>query len=149
MEPPVPQNEGPPANQFEFDSQQNQVIGDLAAAMRWVAAPLIFLGVLYAFAAVLAVFHVFRQPASLFSVIVIALVSFLLWSLGQWITQAAESFQQVVTTGGRDISNMMDALANLRKLFTVLSTFVKIYVVIVVVTLVVTLVVIIVEAFRA
>lgn len=149
MEPSAPQNAGPPAGSFEFDSQQNQVIGDLAASMRWVAAPLIFLGVLYGLAAVLAIFHVVREPVVIFHVIVIALMSVLMWSLGRWITQAAESFQQVVSTGGRDINYLMEALTNLRKLFAVLSTFVKVYVAIVVATLVVALIVLIVQAFRA
>ena len=64
-----------PSAQHEFDSQENKVIQDLASAMHWIAAPFLFLGVLYIFATIVCLIQVFRQPASIFAVIYVGLVA--------------------------------------------------------------------------
>ena len=122
---------------FEFNPEQDAVIAELANSLRWVAAPLVFLGVLYALAAIGAFLRVFSQPEIWLHVLFLGLAAALIMALGRWTTQSAESFQRVVSTSGRAIPNLMDALNNLRKTYVVLSTFVKVYVALVVIGLVV------------
>lgn len=121
---------------YEFDSQQNQVIGALASAMRWVAVPLIVLGVLYAIPAILCVVHAFRNPVSILGAVYVGLVALIALSLAQWTRRAASSFDKVVSTGGQDIGHLMDALDNLRKKYSLLSFFVKLYVAVLLVALI-------------
>ena len=136
------------SSQYEFDDQQSNVIAGLASAMRWVSIPLLILGALYAFLTVVSVIQAFQNPASLLSAIFVALAAVIYWSLGSWTRQAAGSFEQVVTTTGRDISHLMEALDNLRKKYSLLSFFIKIYIAIIVVALVAGAIAAIVGAFR-
>lgn len=136
MEPTPSASGAGPAPQHEFDSQQNQVISNLANALRWVAAPLFFLGVLYSLAAILSVVQAVRTPEHWFAAIYIGLIALLVASLARWTKQAADAFQRVVSTSGRDIVHLMEALDNLRKKYTLLSVFVKIYVAILLVSLI-------------
>ncbi len=136
-----------PSAQHEFDSQENKVIQDLASAMHWIAAPFLFLGVLYIFATIVCLIQVFRQPASIFAVIYVGLVAILFLALGRWTKQAAVSFQQIVSTSGRDMSHLMDALESLRKKYSLLSVFVKIYVAIILLALIAAAVTLIIGAF--
>jgi hypothetical protein len=107
--PAVPPSEPP---QYEFSEAQNQVIGDLANKMGTVGLVLIVLGVLLFAGGIL---HLFRQPAegSILGGVVYIL-------FGVWTRGAANSFQGIVTTQGRDISNLMSALVDLLKMYTVM-----------------------------
>jgi hypothetical protein len=123
--------------EFEFNPEQDAVIADLANSLRWVAAPLVFLGILYALAAIGAFARVFSQPEIWVHVLFLGLAAALILALGRWTTQSADSFQRVVSTSGQDIPNLMSALDNLRKTYVVLSTFVKVYVALVLIGLIV------------
>lgn len=129
----------PPA-QHEFTSQENQTIDDLAKAMRWVALPFVFLGVLYVFSSVIFLVQVFQRPENVFAIIYVLLVAIMFLFLGHWTRQAAEAFQQIVSTTGRDISHLMAALESLRKKYSLLSLLVKIYLGLVAITMIVALV---------
>jgi hypothetical protein len=135
------------SEQHEFDVQENQVINDLANAMNWVAAPFLFLGVLYIFATVVCVVQVFQQPMSIFHAIFVGLGAVLFLALGRWTKQAALSFQQIVSTSGNDMGHLMEALENLRKKYSLLSVVVKIYVALILFSLIAAVLALIVRAF--
>ncbi len=130
-----------PPRQYEFDPQQDEVIDNLSNSMRWVAAPLWVLGILYAVATVLALVQVFSRPESLYALLSFLLVTLFFLALAGWTVRAADSFKAIAQTRGRDISHLMDALNNLRKLYSMLALIVKVYVAILVISLVVGLVV--------
>jgi VIT1/CCC1 family predicted Fe2+/Mn2+ transporter len=84
--------------QHEFDSRQNRIIGDLSRAMRWIAVPLVLIGVLYAVAGVLGVIQAFSRPEALVSVIFVFLAMLFFLALGIWTGRAADSFHRITTT---------------------------------------------------
>jgi hypothetical protein len=135
--------------QHEFDSGQNQVIADLAAAMRWVAAPLLLIAILYGFAAVMGVVQSFQRPEMLVWVFFVVVATVFYFSLGIWTRRASEAFQEITTSSGHDIAHLMQALDNLRKKYSLLSLIVKLYVALVIVSLVVMLVMAITGAFKS
>jgi len=68
-------------------------------------------------------------------------------ALGTWTSRSARSFKQIVTTQGQDVSHLMDALENLRKMYGLLSLVVKIYVAVAVVTVIAALIALLAKAF--
>jgi hypothetical protein len=137
--------------QHEFDSGQNQIIGDLVAAMRWIGLPLIVLGVFYGLTAVMSLIQaqVIRRPELWLSVVFVALATLFLIFLGIWTRRAADSFGQITTSSGRDIDHLMGGLDNLRKAYSLLSAVVKLYVALIIASLVAMLIITIAGAFRS
>ena len=95
--------------QYEFTAPQNTVIGVLSKRMAWVAYFLIALGVLAVLGGLVTladggVSAVIQGP--------------LMVIIGIWTKKAAQAFDNVVKTEGSDISNLMAALGELRKLYT-------------------------------
>jgi hypothetical protein len=140
---------GSPPEQYEFTSRQNAVIGPLARDMVWVAVPLQLVGVLYGIGLVVAVVKAVRDPHLFLEAALIGLGMLFYLALGIWTSRAARSFQHIVSTQGQDVTHLMDALDNLRKLYGLLSILVKVYVAIVLVAVVVGLIVALFTAFRA
>jgi hypothetical protein len=94
---------------YEFDQSQNQLVRDLAQKMRFVSYFLIALGVLLI---VGGIFNLRRgEIGSIISGVVQVIIGF-------WTHKAASAFQKIVTTQGSDIENLMGALGELRKLYT-------------------------------
>lgn len=90
--------------EYEFTPQQNEAIGGLASAMRFVGICLMIWGVL--------------QILTLFAGNVLALISGVICLLtGIWTNSAASSFRSMVDTKGRDIANLMQAVGSLRSLY--------------------------------
>src|SRR5687767_9977818 len=131
-----PQGAADLPSEHEFDSQHNRTIGRLARDMRWVAIPLIFIGVLYALACVSAVLRGFAHPESLVGAAFIGLATVFYLALGVWTRRAAESFHRITQTSGRDVTHLMAALDNLGKKYALLSPLVKLYAVVVLAVLV-------------
>ena len=134
--------------QYEFDSKQNRVIEELARAMQWIATPLQLVGFLYGLAAVLSFVHAIGHAEAAFGAVWAFLGGLFFLGLGGWTRKAAQSFQRVVTTSGTDIDNLMDALDDLRKAFSLLSVVVKIYVALILIALIAGLVGILFSAFH-
>jgi len=122
--------------QYEFNDRQNAVIQSLASAMRWVAMPMLVLGILYIFPGVMHLAAAVRDARQLLAGLLLLLVAALYFTLGIWMGRAADSFSLVVSTSRNDITHLMEALDNLRKTYSVLSLFVKIYVAIVIIAFV-------------
>lgn len=132
---PQPESAASKPSQFEFDARHNQIMEKLSRDMRWVAAPLLLLGVLYAIAVVSAVVRGFQKPELFLSAVFIALPMLFYFALSSWTRRASESFHRVASTAGQDINHLMVALENLGKKYSLLSLIVKLYVVLIIVAM--------------
>jgi len=99
-------------SEFEFTEPQNEVMGDLAGKMKFVGTLLMVLGVLVVLTGIGTMFV--DGAAGVLNIIVG--VVYLL--LGWWTRAASASFQEVVDTEGQDITNLMAALGELRRLYS-------------------------------
>jgi len=94
---------------YEFNESQNQLILDLSKKMMFVSYFLIATGALGTLAGIITIMQ------GGFSGIVQGVV---LLITGIWTINAAKGFQLIVNTEGNDIENLMGALGQLRKLYT-------------------------------
>jgi hypothetical protein len=94
---------------FEFSVVHNQLIGALASKMKWVAYFLFVAGALFIVGTVLA-FQEVGVGGAFQAVIMIV--------IGVWTKRASDAFGLIVDTAGRDIMNLMDALHELKRLYT-------------------------------
>lgn len=95
--------------EYEFNSSQNELLRDLAQKMRFVSYFLIGVGVL---AAIGGIFTLTRGGLGSIIQATISIVT------GVWTIKAASSFQKIVDTQGNDIENLLGALGELRKLYS-------------------------------
>jgi hypothetical protein len=101
---------------YEFDTQQNQLLNDLAAKMRFVGLFAIIIGGLDIF------WSLYWLVTSTWQAAVengVQSVMYLL--IGIWIYKAAGAFRDIVLTEGHDIDSLMKALMEFKRLFTLLS----------------------------
>ena len=94
---------------YEFTSTQDRLISELSNKMRFVSYVLIVIGALLIVAGLVSI----NQGG--FGSVIYGIVQLL---VGVWTNKAAASFRKIAATQGSDISNLMDALAELRKLYT-------------------------------
>jgi hypothetical protein len=97
------------SRQYEFSGSQNELIKNLADKMRFVAYFLIAAGVLAAIGGLVSL------RGGGFGGIINGVVYVL---IGVWTNSAASAFRRIVETQGNDIENLMGALGELRKLYT-------------------------------
>lgn len=95
---------------YEFSGSQNELIKNLADKMRFVSYILIVAGVLITISGVITLFQ--GGVGNIINGVVQVI-------LGIWTNKAADAFKQIVVTQGNDIENLMGALGELRKLYTV------------------------------
>jgi hypothetical protein len=100
---------------YEFSGSQNELIGDLSKKMNFVGILMIAAAVLSLITGILALVAAFAEGTFDISSI---LQGILLLFVGLWTRNAAQAFKRVVTTTGTDIENLMGALGELRKLYT-------------------------------
>ena len=91
--------------QYEFSEEENILVGSLAKKMKFVGIFGIIFGVL----------EILQGVFSDKTAIVQGLISII---IGIWTTKASESFQKIVDTQGNDISYLLGALDQLKKLFS-------------------------------
>jgi hypothetical protein len=99
--------------QYEFSSSQNELIKNLADKMRFVSYFLIGTGVLLAIAGLSTLLR--NDPSNVMGNLITGIVQII---IGVWTNKAASAFQQIVNTQGNDIENLMGALGELRKLYS-------------------------------
>ena len=116
---------------YEFDQTQNQLIRDLAQKMRFVSYFLIALGVLLVIAGIISIRR--GEIGGIINGVVQILI-------GLWTSKAASSFQRIVDTQGSDMENLMGALGELRKLYTLQYWLILIAVIFVAIALIVALI---------
>ncbi len=91
-------------NQYEFSEQENVLVGDLAKKMKIVGIFGIILG------AVEILSSFFGEKGGMISGGISILV-------GVWTINASKYFQNIVDTSGNDITNLLSALTELKKLY--------------------------------
>lgn len=96
------------SEQYEFNQSQNELIQSLAKIMKFVAYFLIAMGI------IAAISGLFAMTQGGFPALVQGIANLI---IGFWTLKAAQSFQLIVDTEGRDIENLMGALGELRKLY--------------------------------
>lgn len=96
---------------YEFDSNQEVVIRDLAGSMQFVGTASIVVAVVMWLIGIATLFM--ANPAGVGQIIQGVLLVF----IGVWTRSSARSFQLVVDTKGSDIPNLMSALSELRRLY--------------------------------
>jgi hypothetical protein len=97
--------------EYEFTGEQNDIIGDLAKKMHFVG----IMGMLVGLALLAtAVGAVLRGRGAAPIALTMGVTSLL---VGAWTRTASISFQRIVETEGRDIENLMGALAELRRIY--------------------------------
>ena len=94
---------------YEFDQTQNKLVRDLAQKMRFVSYFLIALGALLIVGGLINITR--GEIGSIISGIVQVII-------GLWTKRAASAFQRIVDTQGSDMENLIGALGELRKLYT-------------------------------
>ena len=97
------------SREYEFSSSQNELIKNLADKMRFVAYFLIAVGALGALGGLLSLRT--GGVGNIISAVVYILI-------GVWTNSASSAFRRIVETSGSDIENLMGALGELRKLYT-------------------------------
>jgi len=91
--------------EYEFTDTQNILLDDLAKKMRFVAYFLISIGAInIGYSMIVSNFFSFGS----------GLVSLV---IGGWTIKSASSFKLMVDTEGKDITNLMEALNQLQKLY--------------------------------
>ena len=130
----------------EFTGEQNDFIGRLAKKMSVVGLVSVIFGVLYLISAVLLLAFVFQDklPADVVTkipdevrakvpttsnylwgvLIQTALAGLIFLMIGIWTRSAAASFREIVSTTGRDITHLMNALSSLYKMYSLLYTLI-------------------------
>lgn len=102
---------------YEFSEAENETIRTLASRMKWVGIFLILIGSAAGIASIVSVVQ--NAIASALNPIdLIFLVLSLAFLLtGIWTKAGAKSLGLIVESSGSDISNLMDALTDLLKLY--------------------------------
>jgi UDP-N-acetylmuramyl pentapeptide phosphotransferase/UDP-N-acetylglucosamine-1-phosphate transferase len=95
--------------QYEFSDDQNRSIRDLAGRMVWVGTFGLALGAMLAVLGILTLDQLG---------VVITPLGLLILPSALWTRRTGGSFQKVVETEGSDIDNVMSAIDDMRKLFT-------------------------------
>ncbi|WP_413167377.1 hypothetical protein ACL6C3_11885 [Capilliphycus salinus ALCB114379] len=103
---------------YEFSSSQNELIGDLAKKMNFVAILLIAFGTLGILTGVINIFTALGTAETAGIVLGNIIQGAFSLLIGIWTRNAAQAFKKIVTTAGTDIENLMMALGELRKLYT-------------------------------
>jgi hypothetical protein len=132
-------------DRYEFTEAQNREIGGLASKMRLVGLVAVVLGLVELILGILLIVYAFRDrlpaealqripedtlkqlapPSQLWALVVQAVASGLIFLLiGVWTRSAGGEFQKIVTTTGRDISHLMNALGSLHKMYSLLYTLI-------------------------
>ena len=84
----TPDSTGSPSG-YEFDETQNKLISELAAAMVWVAVPLMIVGVLYGVSAIAHITWAYRNWHTLFPILLVGLAALLYFLLGKWTKRSS------------------------------------------------------------
>jgi hypothetical protein len=128
------------SGEHEFDPQQTEIIGKLGATMRFIGGVTTALGILEVIGLVLAIVEAIQGTNSWGEVIAVGMAAVFLLTMGSLTLGAGGSFKNIATTTGRDISHLMQALDNLRQMYSILSVLVMLWIVVAVIAMVVALI---------
>lgn len=100
-----------PPGEYEFQRHEEDILRDLAGAMRFVGVSFIVIAVL------LGVFGALKIPSDATEGSTNLAQAVLSLLLGTWTYRAAQSFKLVIETEGNDIANLMNALFQLKRIY--------------------------------
>ena len=112
---------------YEFTAEQNRLIADLARKMKGVA---LFMATIGAMAFAGCVTSALRDRPDLAVIAALAAAFFL--AIAIWTFRAGREFRRVVDTRGQDIPHTMNALAQLRRFYTLHFWLIIVYLVLIV-----------------
>lgn len=115
------------AENYEFTSEQNQVIADLAWKMKGVG---VFTYAIAGLALAGGVAGALRSRPDL--LVLLALVAAFFLAIATWTLKAGREFGRIVATEGEDIPHTMTALAQLRRFYTLHFWLILVYLVLIV-----------------
>ena len=120
---------------YEFDSAQNETILTLAKTLQFVGAVALVLSLVFGLGILGALSQASWGPA-------ISQGMFLVFffSMGSLMIKAGKEFQAIVATSGSDITHLMSALDNLRRIYSILSVIIILFVLLMMVIMAVSLV---------
>lgn len=107
----------PPPKEYEFGEKQNELVGALAGRMAFVGAMMIVFGILLDVLGLIGILVLHLAPTSGGALTNIVAGATLL-CVGFWTRGAAERFQRIVDTEGKDVSNLMIALEELFRIYS-------------------------------
>jgi hypothetical protein len=112
----------PPPGEFEFSEDNKEDLAALAASMSFVGVCVMLLGLMSGTFALAAGYGGFAAVGA-------ALVAgaAVCMPLGWWAMSAGRSLSALVRTRGRDVAHLMDAVAQLRRLFGFARVFIIVY----------------------
>lgn len=105
-------------SEYEFSAEQNTVIRDLAGVMSVAGLVLMALAIVAILYVGVFVASAARDPTPM----VFAAFCAPMVIAGFWVRGAAEPLLKIVDTEGRDITHLMNALSELRRIFALLRT---------------------------
>ena len=131
--------------EYEFSPEQNELIARLSNAMRWVSVPMLALGALCMVNLIMSLVWLVQTKSyqdwhAIGTMLYLLFSTLLFLAFAVWTSRSSFQFQQITETRGQDISHLMGALDDLRKVYGVLATFVKVFVAITLLALVLNLV---------
>ena len=133
------------ADPYEFTCAQNEVIGELGNALKWVSLPIFALGAFCLMNFVFFLLWGFKtgnvsnwNSVGIGLLLIMQFIFFLL--MARWTMTASVGFHAITRTKGKDISFLMIALNNLRAMFSVLAFCVKAFLILSIIALVLNLV---------
>ena len=131
--------------EYEFSPEQNELIARLSNAMRWVSVPMLALGSLCVVNLIMSIVWLVQTKSyqdwhAIGTMLYLLFSTLLFLAFAVWTSRSSLEFQQITETSGQDISHLMGALDDLRKVYGVLATFVKVFVAITLLILILNLV---------
>jgi hypothetical protein len=112
------------SEQYEFNAEQNRTINDLAGSMGVVAMLMKVLGAVFLIFFGLLLLKAVETRSGYGPVIGLGSAMLLCLSIGFWTSGSAHSFQRIVESKNRDVWHLMNALASLHKMYSLLRTII-------------------------
>lgn len=105
---------------YEFTSGQNTLLTSLAKYMKFSGLLFIFLGIVIG---IFCSFTIVRNPLE---GIAFLLQTLMIATIGVWTNFASYEFRQIAETAGNDMDLLMDALRNMKRLYSLQCIWVTI-----------------------
>ena len=103
--------------EYEFSDKQNELVGALAAKMAFVGTTMIVFGILLDLGALVSIVALHLAPTS-GAALTNVIAGAALFCVGFWTRGASVHFQRIVDTEGSDVSNLMTALEELFRIYS-------------------------------
>lgn len=113
--------------QYEFNDEQSRIIVDLASGVRVVGLLLFLLGFFQAVTLVATLTRIGWHNRLAGPFLLAGAGALIYLSLGWWFNKSSAAFINVAATQGRDIDNLMVALNELRKPFSLIRTLILVF----------------------